>query len=71
MVFPQYCLGDALVRLAKNQLLTEVLQRFNLDNYQTPFSFDLLGWHFSVLGIQGLTFFFMVIYMECSEFALR
>ncbi len=28
MVFPQYCLGDALVRLSKNQLLTEVFQRW-------------------------------------------
>ena len=64
LVLPQFALGDGLVRLSYNQFLTEIFQRFNVDNYKDPFTFDQIGWNLVALGIQGLVLFILNLIID-------
>lgn len=70
LIFPQYCLGDALLRLSRNQLLTDVMKRFGLDGYQKPFTADMLLWHVSVMAVEGLIFFAALLFLEARLFVI-
>ena len=67
LVFPQFCLGDGLVSMSYNQLITEVYARFDIDKYQNPFSFDVIGWHMVALGIQGFVFLVITLLLEIKS----
>ncbi|ELU18493.1 hypothetical protein CAPTEDRAFT_149677 [Capitella teleta] len=68
LIFPQFSLGDCLVKVAKNQLYTDIYARFNIDYYKNPFSFEMLGWNFVAFGALGAFFIFLNILAEsrCS-----
>jgi len=65
MIFPQYTMGDALVEISKNDITSELLQRFHMDTYKSPFSWDLLGLHYVFLTIIGAVLFALNLLIEC------
>ena len=64
LIMPQFALGDSLVQLSYNQFVSGVFARFGVDNYQNPFSFNMLGWHMVALGIVGAVLFLLVLLLE-------
>lgn len=64
LIFPQFSLGDCLVKIAKNQLYTDIYERFNIDFYKNPFSFEMLGWNFVAFGILGAVFAILNLFLE-------
>lgn len=65
MIFPQYTLGDALVEISKNDITSELLQRFHMDTYKSPLGWDLLGIHYVFLAIIGVVLFALNLAIEC------
>ncbi|XP_067204074.1 uncharacterized protein ldd isoform X2 [Linepithema humile] len=65
MIFPQYTLGDALVEISKNDITSELLQRFHMDTYKSPLGWDLLGLHYVILAIIGAVLFALNLLIEC------
>ncbi|XP_020291877.1 uncharacterized protein LOC109858741 isoform X2 [Pseudomyrmex gracilis] len=65
MIFPQYTLGDALVEISRNDITSELLQRFHMDTYKSPLSWDLLGLHFIFLTAIGAILFALNLMIEC------
>ncbi|RLU15876.1 hypothetical protein DMN91_011632 [Ooceraea biroi] len=65
MIFPQYTLGDALVEISRNDITSELLGRFHMDTYQSPFSWDLLGLHYVFLAVIGAILFTLNLMIEC------
>ena len=61
LIFPQFCLGNGLVLLSQNQLVADVYQRFDIDKYAWPFSFDMIGWHLVAMGVEGVVFFLVTL----------
>lgn len=68
MIFPQYVLGDALIEITRNDITAELLQRFHMDTYQSPLSWDLLGIHFVFLIVIGGIMFVLNLVIECRIF---
>ncbi|KAK7500956.1 hypothetical protein BaRGS_00007836, partial [Batillaria attramentaria] len=67
LIFPQFSLGMGLVSLVTNQVEYELLARFGEDTYVSPFSFDMLGWKFVALGIEGLVFFIAALLIHSRK----
>jgi hypothetical protein len=70
LIFPQFSLGDCLVKMAKNQLYTDIFERFNIDYYKNPFTFEMLGWNFVAFGALGAFFLILNFLVEircCCE----
>lgn len=65
MFLPQYALGDALVEISKNDITSELLQRFHMDTYKSPLSWDLLGLHYVFLTVIGAILFALNLTIEC------
>ncbi|XP_050450054.1 uncharacterized protein LOC126850786 isoform X1 [Cataglyphis hispanica] len=65
MIFPQYTLGDALVEISKNDITSELLQRFHMDTYKSPLGWDLLGLHYVFLAVIGAILFALNLAIEC------
>lgn len=65
MILPQYTLGDALVEISKNDITSELLQRFHMDTYKSPLSWDLLGLHYVFLIVIGAILFALNLAIEC------
>ncbi|XP_028048892.2 uncharacterized protein LOC105837746 isoform X2 [Monomorium pharaonis] len=65
MIFPQYILADGLVAITRNDITAELLQRFHMDTYKSPLSWDLLGYHFVSLFIIGTILFVLNLIIEC------
>ncbi|XP_072756384.1 uncharacterized protein Ldd isoform X2 [Anoplolepis gracilipes] len=65
MIFPQYVFGDALVEISKNDITSELLQRFHMDTYKSPLGWDLLGLHYVVLIVIGAILFALNLMIEC------
>ncbi|XP_064634814.1 uncharacterized protein LOC135492321 isoform X3 [Lineus longissimus] len=63
---PSFALGDGFIKLARNQILADIFEPYNEDVYKSPFSFEMLGWHFVALGIQGVVFLLITIWMETT-----
>ncbi|XP_064594630.1 uncharacterized protein LOC135461452 [Liolophura sinensis] len=64
MIFPQYCLGEGLVRITKNQLITSLFARFGEDVYKNPYSMEFLGWFYVAMAIQAVVFFIITLMTE-------
>ena len=64
LIFPTYALGEGLIDMMTNQIKTSIFARFGTDVYVDPFTFDLLGWNYVALGIEGLVFFTMAILID-------
>lgn len=63
-IFPQYCLGGALVMLSENQFITNIYSQFNIDKYQDPFSVEMTGWYLVAMAIQGFVFFVLTLILD-------
>lgn len=61
LIFPQYALGDGLVKLSYNQFMSEIFERFGLDNYKNPFTFEMIAWHMVALAVEGTVFFILAL----------
>lgn len=66
LIFPQFCLGDSLIKLSRNQLFADIYARFNIDKYINPFSFEMLGWNFVAMGASGFVFLILNVLIECQ-----
>ncbi len=66
LIFPQFCLGDGMVTMSYNQMMTNVYARFDIDKYTSPFTFEMIGWHLVSLGIQGIFYFILVLMLEIN-----
>lgn len=65
MIFPQYSFADALVEISKNDITSELLQRFHMDTYKSPLGWDLLGLHYVFLAVIGAILFALNLAIEC------
>lgn len=55
LLIPQYCLGGGMVDLARNEIMAEIFQQFGDENaYESPFSFNVIGWNYLALALEGL-----------------
>ncbi|XP_032690190.1 uncharacterized protein LOC116853290 isoform X2 [Odontomachus brunneus] len=68
MVFPQYTLGDALIEISRNDITAELLERFNMDTYQSPLSWNFLGTHYVFLIVIGGILFVLNLVIECRMY---
>ncbi|KAL0111880.1 hypothetical protein PUN28_013230 [Cardiocondyla obscurior] len=66
MIFPQYAFGDGLVEITKNDITSELLQRFKMDTYKSPLGWDLLGYHYVYLFVIGAILFALNLIIECG-----
>lgn len=64
LLFPPYALGGGLLDLIDNQIKTVIFERFNTDVYESPFTFDMLGWHMFVMGVEGCIFLILTIWLD-------
>ncbi|KZC04437.1 ATP-binding cassette sub-family A member 13 [Dufourea novaeangliae] len=65
LIFPQYVLGDALVQISRNDITAQLLEKFNMDTYQSPLGWDLLGLHYIFLAVVGSVLFSLNLMIEC------
>ncbi|XP_076760468.1 lipid droplet defective [Xylocopa sonorina] len=65
LIFPQYALGDALVQISRNDITAQLLEKFHMDTYKSPLSWDLLGPHYVYLTFVGLALFSLNLMIEC------
>lgn len=65
LIFPQYALGDALVQISRNDITAELLEKFHMDTYLSPLSWDLLGHHYVYLAVVGTVLFSLNLMIEC------
>ncbi|XP_024944655.1 uncharacterized protein LOC107271675 isoform X2 [Cephus cinctus] len=65
LILPQYALGDSLVRMAKNDITAELLERFHMDTYVSPLGWELLGLHYVVFLVVGAIFYLLNLAIEC------
>lgn len=65
MIFPQYTFGDGLVEITRNDITSELLQRFHMDTYKSPLGWDLLGFHYTFLFVIGAILFVLNLIIEC------
>ncbi|XP_011684588.1 PREDICTED: uncharacterized protein LOC105447955 isoform X2 [Wasmannia auropunctata] len=65
MIFPQYALGDGLVEITRNDITSELLERFHMDTYKSPLGWDLLGYHYLFLFVIGAILFVLNLVIEC------
>ncbi|XP_023289550.1 uncharacterized protein LOC105698871 [Orussus abietinus] len=68
LFFPQYALGDGLVRMVKNDITAELLKRFNMDTYQSPLGWELMGLHYVLLALVGVVLNLANLAIECRLF---
>ncbi|XP_014680948.1 PREDICTED: uncharacterized protein LOC106820868 [Priapulus caudatus] len=61
LVCPQYAMAGGLITLIRNQVETDIFERFGLDVYKSPYTMEMLGWNYVALAIQGTVFFLIVI----------
>ena len=64
LIFPTYALGAGLIDIMTNQIKTSIFERFGTDVYVDPFTFDLIGWNYVALGIEGLVFFIFAVLLD-------
>lgn len=64
LVFPPFAFIDGLVEVSKNNIQSELLQRFKMDTYVTPVSWGLLGKHFIWMTLLSVVFFVVNLAIE-------
>lgn len=64
LVFPQFSYVNGFLKLTANQLKTEILSLFGQDVYADPFSYEMLGWNYIAMAIQGAVFFAITLLTE-------
>lgn len=64
LVFPQFSYVNGFLKLTANQLKTEILSLFGQDVYADPFSYEMLGWNYIAMVIQGAVFFAITLLTE-------
>lgn len=65
LLFPQYALADALIKLSTNDIAAELLQRFNMDTYKSPLGWDLLGPNYAYMFTVGIVYYLINLSIEC------
>ncbi|XP_046491171.1 uncharacterized protein ldd isoform X1 [Neodiprion pinetum] len=65
LIFPQYALGDGLVQMSKNDITASLLERFHMNTYKSPLSWELLGPHCLYLFAVGAILFVINLVVEC------
>lgn len=68
LIFPQFSLIDGLVEISKNNIQAELLMRFNMDTYASPFTWNLLGKHYMWMGVVGFILFIVNLMIENRVF---
>ena len=61
MIFPQYCLGEGLVRITVNQYISDQYARFGIERFTPPFTFEAINWLLIALAIEGIFFFILTL----------
>ncbi|WAQ96399.1 ABCAC-like protein [Mya arenaria] len=64
LIFPPYALGSGFLDLIDNQLRTIIYRRFDVEVYQNPFTFDMIGWNLVFMGIEAVLFFIIAVVMD-------
>lgn len=67
ILFPPYLLLSGIVDIHRNQLFADIFVLFDQDIYVNPFSFDLLGKHFTIFALQGLVLFVLNYLIESDQ----
>lgn len=65
LIFPQYALGDGLVQISKNDITANLLERFNMNTYKQPLSWELIGSHCLYLFLVGAVLYGINLVVEC------
>ncbi|XP_046740699.1 uncharacterized protein LOC124408067 isoform X2 [Diprion similis] len=65
LLFPQYALGDGLVQISRNDITASLLERFHMNTYKSPLSWELLGPHCLYLFVVGAILFAINLVVEC------
>ncbi|KAK3089434.1 hypothetical protein FSP39_003578, partial [Pinctada imbricata] len=66
LIFPQYAFTYGFMDIVKMQVTTDILSRFGEDLYESPFSYDMLGWNMVALTIEGFVFFILTLILEIN-----
>lgn len=64
LIFPQHALGDGLLEICKNYMVSLVFQRYDIESYKNPVSSDLLRPHMLALFVLGVFFIILNILLE-------
>lgn len=64
LIFPQHALGDGLLEICKNYMISLVFQRYDVDSYKHPVSSNLLHPHMLALLIIGVFFIILNALLE-------
>lgn len=64
--FPPYLLLSGIVDVHRNQLFADIFVLFDQDTYVNPFSYEMLGKHFTIFAVQGIVFFIINLAIECD-----
>ncbi|XP_011187899.2 ATP-binding cassette sub-family A member 13 [Zeugodacus cucurbitae] len=67
LIFPQHALGDGLLEICKNYMVSLVFQRYDIDSYKHPISSDLLRPHMLALFIIGVFFIVLNALLETGQ----
>ncbi|KAM3956338.1 LOW QUALITY PROTEIN: lipid droplet defective [Aphomia sociella] len=68
MLSPQFALGDGLLEIAKNTIQAQVLGRFGMDTYRSPFNSDLVAYHYAYLIVVGTALLLFNLAIEYNYF---
>lgn len=69
LLFPQYALGDALVKMSTNDITSELLERFNMDTYKSPLGWELIGPNYTFLFVVGMILYVINLAIECRMYS--
>ncbi|XP_061884457.1 phospholipid-transporting ATPase ABCA1-like isoform X2 [Entelurus aequoreus] len=64
LIFPHFCLGRALIDMAKNQAMADIFQRLGAKQTQHPFQWDFVGKYLCAMGVDGIIFFIFTILVQ-------
>ncbi|XP_039958273.1 ATP-binding cassette sub-family A member 13 [Bactrocera tryoni] len=67
LIFPQHALGDGLLEICKNYMVSLVFQRYDIDSYKHPVSSDLLRPHMLALFVIGIFFIILNVLLETGQ----
>ncbi|XP_038057091.1 uncharacterized protein LOC119728778 isoform X2 [Patiria miniata] len=67
LIFSPFCLASGLIELLYNQAEADIYATFGLNTYRDPFGFNMLGWKFVALAIEGVVAFLLLMIVESSS----
>ncbi|XP_022085288.1 ATP-binding cassette sub-family A member 2-like isoform X2 [Acanthaster planci] len=69
LLFPNYCLGKALMDLSFNEYMNEYYYMIGMeDEMQSPYQWELLYRIFVIMGCEGIVAFIFTLLCECRFF---